>query len=265
MDANERILFSLQPIFTNQALYQNQKVVVVLPAYNAALTLEKTFLEIPFDIVDELVLVDDASKDDTSEVARKLGIHHVIRHVANKGYGGNQKTCYKKAMELGADIVVMLHPDYQYTPKLITAMVSIIGHGLYPVVFGSRILGKGALKGGMPMYKYISNRFLTFFQNLLMNQKLSEYHTGYRAFSGKVLKRLDLSKNSDDFIFDNEMIAQIFYHDFEIAEVTCPTKYFDEASSINFSRSVTYGLGVLKVSLLYFLAKAGIFKAKIFS
>jgi glycosyltransferase involved in cell wall biosynthesis len=246
-------------------LYLNQKVVVVLPAYNAALTLEKTYREIPFDIVDELVLVDDASKDDTSAVAKNLGIQHVIRHEANKGYGGNQKTCYKKAVELGADIVVMLHPDYQYTPKLITAMVSIIGQGLYPVVFGSRILGKGALKGGMPMYKYISNRFLTFFQNVLMDQKLSEYHTGYRAFSGEVLRKLDLTKNSDDFIFDNEMIAQIFYHDFEIAEVTCPTKYFDEASSINFSRSVTYGMGVLKVSLLYFFAKTGIYKSKIFS
>ncbi len=246
-------------------MYLNQKVVVVLPAYNAALTLEKTYREIPFDIVDDLVLVDDASKDDTSEVAKSLGIQHVIRHEANKGYGGNQKTCYRKALELNADIVVMLHPDYQYTPKLITAMVSMIGQGLYPVVFGSRILGKGALKGGMPMYKYISNRFLTFFQNVLMNQKLSEYHTGYRAFSGEVLRKLDLSKNSDDFIFDNEMIAQIFFHDFEIAEVTCPTKYFDEASSINFSRSVTYGLGVLKVSLLYFLARTGIFKSRIFS
>ncbi len=237
---------------------------MVLPAYNAELTLEKTYREIPFDIVDELVLVDDASKDHTSDLARKIGIQHVIRHEANKGYGGNQKTCYRKAMELGADIVVMLHPDYQYTPKLITAMVSIIGQDLYPVVFGSRILGKGALNGGMPMYKYISNRFLTFFQNVLMNQKLSEYHTGYRAFSGEVLRSLDLSQNSDDFIFDNQMIAQIFYNGFEIGEVTCPTKYFEEASSINFSRSVTYGLGVLKVSLLYFLAKQGIFKDKIF-
>jgi len=245
-------------------MYLNQKVVVVLPAYNAAQTLEKTYAEIPFDIVDEVVLVDDASKDDTSELGRRIGIQHVIRHERNKGYGGNQKTCYGKAMEIGADIVVMLHPDYQYTPKLITAMVSIIGQGLYPVVFGSRILGKGALKGGMPMYKYIANRFLTFTQNLLMSQKLSEYHTGYRAFSGEVLRRLDLTRNSDDFIFDNEMIAQIFYEGFEIGEVTCPTKYFEEASSINFSRSVTYGLGVLKVSVLYFMAKAGIYKAPIF-
>lgn len=246
-------------------VYLNQKVIVVLPAYNAELTLEKTYKEIPFDIVDELVLVDDASKDHTSDLARKLGIQHVIRHEANKGYGGNQKTCYRKALELNADIVVMLHPDYQYTPKLITAMVSIIGHKLYPVVFGSRILGKGALKGGMPIYKYFANRFLTLFQNILMNQKLSEYHTGYRAFSGEVLRSLDLSQNSDDFIFDNQMIAQIFYKGFEIGEVTCPTKYFEEASSINFSRSVTYGLGVLKVSCLYFLAKNGISKDKIFS
>jgi glycosyltransferase involved in cell wall biosynthesis len=246
-------------------VYLNQKVIVVLPAYNAELTLEKTYKEIPFDIVDELVLVDDASKDHTSDLARKLGIQHVIRHEANKGYGGNQKTCYRKALELNADIVVMLHPDYQYTPKLITAMVSIIGHKLFPVVFGSRILGKGALKGGMPIYKYFANRFLTLFQNILMNQKLSEYHTGYRAFSGEVLRSLDLSQNSDDFIFDNQMIAQIFYKGFEIGEVTCPTKYFEEASSINFSRSVTYGLGVLKVSCLYFLAKNGISKDKIFS
>lgn len=245
-------------------MYQNQKVVVVLPAYNAASTLEKTLQEIPFDIVDELVLVDDASRDETSALARKLGVHHVIRHEANKGYGGNQKTCYRKAIEIGADIVVMLHPDYQYTPKLITAMVSIIGQGLYPVVFGSRILGKGALKGGMPLYKYIANRFLTLTQNLLMNQKLSEYHTGYRAFHGDVLRQIDLDPNSDDFIFDNQMIAQIFYHGFEIAEVTCPTKYFEEASSINFRRSVTYGLGVLSVSLLYFFSRMGLYQAEIF-
>ena len=245
-------------------MYLNKKVVVVLPAYNAALTLAKTIQEIPFDIVDELVLVDDASKDDTSKLAKDLGVHHVIRHEANKGYGGNQKTCYRKAIEINADIIVMLHPDYQYTPKLITAMVSIIGQDLYPVVFGSRILGKGALKGGMPMYKYIANRFLTFTQNILMDQKLSEYHTGYRSFSAEVLKQLDLSLNSDDFIFDNQMIAQIFYHNFEIGEVTCPTKYFDEASSINFSRSVKYGLGVLSVSFLYFLARAGLYTASIF-
>ena len=241
-------------------MYNNKKVIIVLPAYNAALTLEKTFREIPFDIVDELVLVDDASKDDTVDVGNKLGIKHIIKHEKNKGYGGNQKSCYDKALELGGDIVVMLHPDYQYTPMLIHAMVSIIGNDLYPVVFGSRILGKGALKGGMPMYKYIANRFLTFTQNVLMNQKLSEYHTGYRAFSAEVLRSVAYKKNSDDFIFDNEMIAQIFYNGFEIAEVTCPTKYFKEASSINFKRSSIYGLGVLAVSFKYFLTKMKIIK-----
>jgi len=241
-------------------MYNNKKVIVVLPAYNAALTLEKTYKEIPFDIVDELVLVDDASKDDTIGVGNKLGIKNIIKHEKNKGYGGNQKSCYDKALELGGDIVVMLHPDYQYTPMLIHAMVSIIGNDLYPVVFGSRILGKGALKGGMPMYKYIANRFLTFTQNVLMNQKLSEYHTGYRAFSAEVLRSVSYNKNSDDFIFDNEMIAQIFYNGFEIGEVTCPTKYFKEASSINFKRSSIYGLGVLAVSFKYFLTKLKIIK-----
>ncbi len=244
-------------------MYLGKKVVVVLPAYNAALTLEKTYNEIIFDLVDEVILVDDASKDNTSDIAKKIGIQHIIRHEQNKGYGGNQKSCYKKALELNADIVIMLHPDYQYTPKLLTAMISIIGNDLYPVVFGSRILGKGALKGGMPMYKYIANRFLTLAQNILMNQKLSEYHTGYRAFSGEVLRSLDFTHNSDDFIFDNEMIAQIFYKNFEIGEVTCPTKYFDEASSINFSRSMKYGLGVLGVSFLYFLTKLGLYKWKV--
>lgn len=241
-------------------MYLNRKVVVVMPAYNAEKTLERTLKEIPFDIVDELVLVDDASKDATVELAKQLGIRHVIRHERNKGYGGNQKTCYNKALELGADIVVMLHPDYQYTPKLITAMVSIIGQELYPVVFGSRILGKGALKGGMPMYKYIANRLLTLIQNLLMNQKLSEYHTGYRAYARRVLETVDYERNSDNFIFDNQMIAQIFYHNFEIAEITCPTKYFEEASSINLRNSIIYGLGVLGVSFRYMLAKAGILK-----
>ncbi|QJD78519.1 glycosyltransferase family 2 protein [Spirosoma rhododendri] len=239
-------------------MFNGRKVIVVMPAYRAALTLERTYREIPFDIVDEVILVDDASPDNTVEVARQLGINHVIRHDKNKGYGGNQKTCYRKAVELGGDIVVMLHPDYQYTPLLLTAIISIIGNGLYPVVFASRILGKGALKGGMPMYKYVANRFLTFTQNLLMNQKLSEYHTGYRAFSGEVLRSLDFTHNSDDFIFDNEMIAQIFYKGYEIAEVTCPTKYFEEASSINFKRSSIYGLGVLKTSLYYFLTKIGV-------
>lgn len=244
-------------------MYNGKKVVVVLPAYNAALTLEKTYNEIPLNIVDDIILVDDFSYDNTIEVAKKLGIKNIIPHEENKGYGGNQKTCYKKALELGADIVVMLHPDYQYAPQLIPAMVSIIGSGLYPVVFGSRILGKGALTGGMPMYKYLANRFLTFIQNLLMNQKLTEYHTGYRAFSGEVLKKLHFDLNSDDFIFDNEMIALIFYNGFEIAEVTCPTKYFEEASSINFRRSLKYGFGVLRVSLLYFFTKTGICKWKL--
>ena len=241
-------------------MYNDKKVVIVMPAYRASQTLERTYREIPFDIVDEVILVDDHSPDDTSDVARNLGINHVIRHDVNKGYGGNQKTCYTKALEIGADIVVMVHPDYQYTPKLIRAMVSIIGEDLYPVVFGSRILGKGALKGGMPMYKYIANRFLTFTQNLLINQKLSEYHTGYRAFSRQVLETVPFKKCDDDFIFDNEMIAQIFWKDFEIAEVTCPTKYFEEASSINFVRSSKYGLGVLRVSFLYFLSKIGLYK-----
>ncbi len=244
-------------------MYQNKKIVVVLPAYNAAKTLSQTYAEIPFDIVDEVVLVDDASPDDTIKIAEKLGIKHVLCHEKNKGYGGNQKTCYRKALELGADIVIMLHPDYQYTPKLIMAMVSIIGNEVYPVVLGSRILGVGARKGGMPLYKYVANRILTFLQNMLMNQKLSEYHTGYRAFSKEVLENIAFEKNSDDFVFDNQMLAQIFYKGYEIAEITCPTKYFDEASSINFSRSVKYGFGVLNVSFLYFLTKLGVFNWKI--
>ena len=229
-----------------------------MPAYKAALTLETTYNEIPFDLVDEVVLVDDHSPDNTVEVAKSLGIKHVIRHDKNKGYGGNQKSCYAKALELGGDIVIMLHPDYQYTPKLLRAMISIMGEDLYPVVFGSRILGKGALKGGMPMYKYIANRFLTLFQNIMLSQKLSEYHTGYRGFTREVLEKVPFNKCDDDFVFDNEMIAQIFWKGFEIAEVTCPTKYFDEASSINFMRSSKYGLGVLRVSILYRLAKWGI-------
>lgn len=245
-------------------MFNGKKVVVVLPAYNAAPTLEITYNEIPMDIVDEVILVDDASKDNTSELAKKIGIKHVIRHEKNKGYGGNQKTCYDKALELGADIVIMLHPDYQYTPKLIPAMTSIIGNELYHVVFGSRILGKGALKGGMPMYKYIANRFLTLTQNILMAQKLSEYHTGYRAFSKTVLESVKYHNNSDDFVFDNQMIAQICFEGFEIAEVTCPTKYFEEASSINFKRSTIYGLGVLSVSIGYFLEKLGIGKRRIY-
>lgn len=235
-----------------------------MPAYNAALTLEQTYREIPFDVVDEVVLVDDASKDNTSEMAKQLGIKHVIKHDNNKGYGGNQKTCYNKALALGADIVIMLHPDYQYTPKLLLAMISIIGNDVYPVVLGSRILGKGALKGGMPMYKYFFNRFLTFTQNLIINEKLSEYHTGYRAFSKEVLEAINYQANSDDFVFDNQMLSQIFFAGFEIGEVTCPTKYFDEASSINFSRSMKYGWGCLYVSLLYRLNKWGIVQSELY-
>ncbi len=231
---------------------------MVLPAYNASKTLEITYNEIPFDIVDEVVLVDDASKDDTSGKAKELGIKHIIRHEENRGYGGNQKSCYDKALSLGADIVIMLHPDYQYTPKLIYAMTTIIGNELYEVVFGSRILGMGALKGGMPIYKYIANRFLTFFQNQLSRQKLSEYHTGYRAYSSKVLRDIHYGRNSDDFIFDNQVIAQIFAKGYSIAEVTCPTKYFEEASSINLKRSIKYGIGVMGVSIRYFLHRIGI-------
>ena len=245
-------------------MYKDKKVVVVLPAYNAAQTLEITYKEIPFEWVDDVVLVDDASRDNTIEKARELGIKHIVRHETNKGYGGNQKSCYKKALELGGDIVIMLHPDYQYTPQLLMAMISIIGNGVYPVVFGSRILGKGALKGGMPLYKYIANRFLTFTQNLLFNQKLSEYHTGYRAFSKDVLEHVNFNICDDDFIFDNEMVSQIFYKGYEIGEVTCPTKYFKEASSINFRRSMKYGLGCLRVSLVYRLSKWGLIRHKLY-
>lgn len=239
-------------------MYKNKKVVVVLPAYNAALTLKKTYEEIPFDLVDEVILCDDASKDNTVLVAKEIGIKHILTHEKNKGYGGNQKTLYNKALELGGDIVIMLHPDYQYTPLLIPSMVNIIGEDLYPVVLGSRILGKGALKGGMPLYKYIANRFLTLTQNLLVGYKLSEYHTGYRAFSRHVLESIKFNSNSDDFIFDNQMLSQIIYKGFDIAEVTCPTKYFDEASSINFTRSSKYGLGVLAVSVNHLRCKMGL-------
>ena len=245
-------------------MINGKKIIVVLPAYNAEKTLKRTYDEIPFDLVDDVVLVDDFSKDNTSELGRNIGIQHVIRHEKNKGYGGNQKTCYDKALELGADIVIMLHPDYQYTPKLIPSMAHLIASDLYPAVFGSRILGKGALKGGMPMYKYIFNRMLTLTQNILIGQKLSEYHTGYRAFSSEVLRKINYHANSDDFVFDNQMISQIFYAGFEIAEITCPTKYFDEASSINFMRSSKYGLGVLSTSLTHFLNKVGLLKSKIY-
>lgn len=236
----------------------------MLPAYNSAATLEKTYNEIPFDIVDEVILVDDASKDNTIQEAQRLGIRHIISHKENKGYGGNQKTCYDKALELNGDIIIMLHPDYQYTPKLILAMCSIIANDVYKVVFASRILGKGALKGGMPLYKYIANRLLTFSQNILMNQKLSEYHTGYRAFASEVLKKINYHIISDDFVFDNQIVAQICSAGYEIAEVTCPTKYFAEASSINFKRSVKYGLGVLYVAFGYFFRRIGLNKSKIY-
>lgn len=245
-------------------MINNKKIVVVLPAYNAGQTLEQTYNEIPFDIVDDVILVDDHSGDDTVAVANRLGINNIIVHEENKGYGGNQKSCYNKALELGADIVIMLHPDYQYTPKLIEAMAYIIANGVYPVVLGSRILGRGARKGGMPIYKYLANRMLTFTQNLLMHQKLSEYHTGYRAFSADVLNAIKYNLNSDDFVFDNQMLAQIFYAGYEIAEITCPTKYFSEASSINFKRSCKYGFGVIGTSLLYFFNKIGICRSKIF-
>jgi glycosyltransferase involved in cell wall biosynthesis len=241
-------------------MYKGKKVVVVLPAYNAAKTLEKTYKEIPFDLVDEVILCDDNSKDNTAELAKSLGINHVIVHEKNKGYGGNQKSLYNKALEIKGDIVIMLHPDYQYTPLLIPSMVNIIGEGLYPVVLGSRILGMGALKGGMPMYKYIANRFLTFTQNVLINYKLSEYHTGYRSFSKEVLEAINYNANSDDFVFDNEMLSQIVYAGFDIGEVTCPTKYFEEASSINFSRSMKYGIGVLRVSVGHFFQRLGVIK-----
>lgn len=235
-----------------------------MPAYNASRTLEDTYREIDFSIVDEVVLVDDASKDNTVEVAKGIGIKHIIRHEKNLGYGGNQKSCYKKAIELGADVIVMVHPDYQYTPKLIPSMAYLIANGLYHCVLGSRILGKGALKGGMPVYKYVSNRVLTFSQNLLTGYKLSEYHTGYRAFSKELLGKINIGENSNDFVFDNQMLSQIIYAGYEIAEITCPTKYFMEASSINFSRSVKYGIGVLSTSFSHFLQRKGLAKYRIY-
>jgi glycosyltransferase involved in cell wall biosynthesis len=243
----------------------NKRVAVVMPAYNAEQTLEQTLKEVPGDIVDYVILVDDGSKDNTAELASKLGVRYVIRHDKNKGYGANQKTCYNKALETGADIVVMLHPDYQYTPKLIHSMCYLIVNGVYSVVFGSRILGTGAVKGGMPVYKYVANRFLTLFQNLLLGKKLSEYHTGYRAFSSEVLRKINYSVNSDDYIFDNEIIAQIFDAGYEIAEITCPTRYFKHSSSISFFRSVKYGFGVLKVSILYRLHKWRIIRYRLLS
>jgi glycosyltransferase involved in cell wall biosynthesis len=241
-----------------------QKLVVILPAYNAEKTLARTYAEIPMDIVDEVVLVDDHSTDRTAEVGRELGIRHVLVHPQNRGYGGNQKTCYNKALELQADLVVMLHPDYQYTPRLIESMAYLAAHKVYPVVIGSRILGKGALRGGMPVYKYVFNRMLTLTQNLLMGQKLSEYHTGYRLFTAEVLRNIPFEKNSDDFVFDNQMLAQVCFFGYEVGEVSCPTRYFDEASSINFRRSMVYGWGVLRVALMYRLQKWGILRSPIF-
>lgn len=241
----------------------NKKLIVIMPAYNAEKTLRQTYAELPHEYVDEVILVDDSSKDSTSVIARELGITTII-HAENKGYGGNQKTCYREALRHGADIVVMVHPDYQYSPRLVTAMASMISSEHYDVVLGSRILGGKSRKGGMPLYKYISNRFLTLFENIMLGVKLSEYHTGYRAFSRAVLESLPIERNSDDFVFDNEMLAQAVFFGFEIGEISCPTRYFEEASSINFPRSVKYGLGVLLTSLKFVLQKAGIISSPLF-
>lgn len=245
-------------------MLQGKKIVVVLPAYNAELTLSKTYQEIPLELVDEVVLVDDKSSDKTIKIAEQLGIKHVLCHEKNKGYGGNQKTCYQKALSLGADIIIMLHPDYQYTPKLIPSMAYLIAQDLYPVVLGSRILGNGALKGGMPFYKYFFNRCLTFCQNIMTGQKLSEYHTGYRGFARQVLETISFERCSDDFIFDNQILSQIIIAGFPIAEITCPTRYFKEASSINCKRSFIYGVGVLKTSISHFLHKIGLIKSYLY-
>jgi glycosyltransferase involved in cell wall biosynthesis len=244
-------------------MIHGKKVVVVMPAYNAEMTLNKTIDEIPLEYIDDIILVDDHSSDKTVQIAKQLNIKTFV-HTKNMGYGANQKTCYTEALNLGADVVVMLHPDYQYTPKLLVAMSSLVAIGQYDVVLGSRILSEGALKGGMPLYKYISNRLLTLIENIMLNKKLSEYHTGYRAFSRKVLETIPLNENSDDFVFDNQMMAQIAYFNFSIGEISCPTKYFEEASSINFKRSVKYGVGVLQTSFLYRLQKLGLVKSKIF-
>jgi glycosyltransferase involved in cell wall biosynthesis len=244
-------------------MLHEKKVIVVMPAYNASKTLEMTYNEIPLDVVDEVILVDDASRDDTAAKAQELGIHTII-HGENRGYGGNQKTCYAEALSKGADVVVMVHPDYQYSPRLITAMASMVVSGHYDVVLASRILGGQALKGGMPLYKYIANRLLTLAENLALGVKLSEYHTGYRAFSRRVIETLPLEANSDDFVFDNEMLAQAVYFGFTIGEISCPTKYFEDASSINFRRSVKYGFGVLATSLKFLLQKWGMGRSPLF-
>ena len=244
-------------------MFHGQKIVVVMPAYNAARTIERTYREIPLDLVDEVIVTDDASSDETVEVARKLGLRTLV-HDFNRGYGGNQKTCYAEALRLGADVVIMLHPDYQYTPALLPAMIGLITDGPFDSVLGSRVLGGRALAGGMPVYKYVANRFLTLVENWLLGAKLSEYHTGYRAFSRKVLESLPLLENSDDFVFDNQMLAQIHLAGFEIGEVSCPAAYFEEASSINFRRSVRYGLGVLVVSATGFLHRKGLTRSPLF-
>ena len=245
-------------------MINGKKLIVVMPAYNAAKTLERTCHELPLDAIDELILVDDASADSTAALSRSLGVT-TICHEKNKGYGANQKTCYEEALKRGADIVVMVHPDYQYSPKLVLPLAGMIAFDVYDAVIGSRILGNGALEGGMPLYKYISNRFLTAFQNLLIGQKLSEYHTGYRGFSRQVLEALPLQENTDDFLFDNEMLAQIVFFNYRIGEISCPTKYFEEASSISFSRSVKYGLGVLVTSIKFRLQRMGLGLFPIFS
>ena len=245
-------------------MIHGKKVVVVLPAYNAGKTLEKTYREIDFEVVDDVILVDDNSKDDTIEVGKRLGIKHILKHERNWGYGGNQKTCYQHALSLGADIVIMLHPDYQYNPKLIPSMAYLIAQEVFHAVLGSRILGDRAMINGMPVYKYIFNRFLTWTQNFIIWEKLSEYHSGYRAFSREVLERINFQANSDDFIFDNQMLTQIFYLGYEIGEISCPAKYFEEASSINFSRSMKYGLGVIGTSIKYRLNKWKILHSKIY-
>jgi len=245
-------------------MIHGKKVIVVLPAYNAANTLEKTYREIDFNVVDDVILVDDASKDNTVEVGKQLGIRHILKHDRNYGYGGNQKTCYQYAMKMGADIVIMLHPDYQYNPKLIPSMAYLIANDVFHVVLGSRILGDRAMLNGMPVYKYIFNRILTWTQNFIIWEKLSEYHTGYRAFSKEILEKLNLEANSDDFIFDNQMLTQIFYCGYEVGEISCPAKYFKEASSINFSRSMKYGIGVIGNSISYRLNKWKILKSKIY-
>jgi glycosyltransferase involved in cell wall biosynthesis len=246
-------------------MINGKKIIVCLPAYNAAKTLESTYMEIPFEVVDDVVLVDDASTDETVSLAKVLGIKHVLLHNKNTGYGGNQKTGYKKALELGADIIIMLHPDYQYNPRLIPSMAYLLANNIYPVVLGSRILGRGALKNGMPVYKYLANRVLTFMQNLFLSQKLSEYHTGYRGYTKDVLKSIHFENNSNDFVFDNQLLAQIIYKGYPIGEISCPARYFPEASSINFTRSLTYGLGVMGVSVKFRLSKWKLLKSKLFS